>query len=80
MKGASKRSFIPGLERLRKWYGFTQLHVAICLDVSPKQVYLWEKKVVKPHDRAIEDLCILFKCTWLDLLYPSDAGPRNSPE
>ena len=80
MEGDNNRSFIPGLEILRKWYGFTQLHVAICLDVSPKQVYLWENKGVKPHDRAMNDLCILFKCTWLDLLSPGDTGPRRSPQ
>ena len=73
-------SLIPGFKILRELFEFTQLHIAICLDVSPKQVYLWENRGVKPHIQALADMCVLFNCELDDLVHPRGLGPPPLPE
>lgn len=67
MRG-SRWTMIPGLKKFRELYGYTQKDVADLLGVSQKQVYLWERRGVKPRDETLLSLCDIFQCVLSDLI------------
>jgi transcriptional regulator with XRE-family HTH domain len=70
---------MPTIRQLREERGWTQLHLAIQLGVTPVTIYNWERGNSEPRVTQFRQLARLFGVSMDDLALTSEADPAEAP-